>query len=231
VDTEAESDSRTVTIAPGLTVQLLEESEEGVNSSITVTRQSSALASALSSFATAYNGVVDELDKHRGDSGGALSGREIVYSLGAALRTMGRYAGAGKVSSLEQLGLSFDQTGQLKFDQFTLMAADFADSASVNAFLMGATGTGGFVKSASNMLDSIERPVSGSLKAEITSVKGAITRTDNLITTNQDRVNDLKASLQTQMAAADAAIAQMEQQYSFLSSMLESMSTSSYKQS
>jgi flagellar hook-associated protein 2 len=145
---------------------------------------------------------------------------------------LGRYsADNGNVKSLESLGLNFERTGKLSFQQFTLMAADFADSAGVSTFLTGAGGTGGFVKAATDLLDSIEMPVSGSLKTEIASVASEITRTDGLIATNQERVNDLQTHLQEQMAAADAAIAQMEQQYSFLSAMFESMSTSSYNQS
>jgi flagellar hook-associated protein 2 len=231
VDTEAQADSRTVTIAPGLTLQLLEQSDVGVAANITVTRQSSALAGALASFAEAYNGALQELDQHRGDAGGVLSGKQIVYGLGAVLREMGRYSeGGGTIASLESLGLTFERTGELSFDRFALMAADFADSGRVSSFLTGPSGTGGFVKSAGDLLDNIERPVSGTLQTEIASVQREIGRTDDLIAVNEERVNDLRRTLQEQMAAADAAIARMEQQYSFLNSMFESMRTASESQ-
>ena len=48
-----------------------------------------------------------------------------------------------------------------------------------------------------------------------------ITNIGNQITTKQNQVDRLQTTLTSQMAAADALISSMEQQYSYLSSMFQ----------
>jgi flagellar capping protein FliD len=74
-------------------------------------------------------------------------------------------------------------------------------------------------------LDLAEDPVSGAVKEAITSLKTEMTHQDDLIATTQTRISDLQASLQQQMAAADAAIAAMQQQVSFMTALFQSMNT------
>ncbi len=219
VDVAAETDTRTVSIAPGLSVTLLETG----STSMTVTRQSSALSDALAGFAAAYNETVAELDRHRGDGEGALKGRNAIYSLAGSLRELAGYSDDGAaVSSLTSLGLTFDRNGRLNFDSLTFMAADLGSSASVVAFL-GSTATSGFLKAADGVLDAVEDPLSGRLASEIGAARSGVLQIDARIAEEQARVDDLKVRLQEQMAAADALIAQMEQQYSYLFNMLDAM--------
>ncbi len=214
----AESDTRTVSIAPGLSVTLLKTG----STSMTVTRQSSALGDALAGFAAAYNEAVDALDEHRGDGAGALKGRNAIYSLAQSLREMAGYSAEGELSSLASLGLTFDRNGRLNFDSLTFMAADLGSPASVVAFL-GSTAASGFLKAADSVLDAVEDPLSGRLTSEINASRSGVLQLDARIAEEQTRVDDLKVRLQEQMAAADALIAQMEQQYSYLFNMLDAM--------
>ncbi len=222
VTQQAESDSRLVTLGPGLTVELQKASAPGVATGITITRQSSALSNALAGFANAYNAAMDELDKHRGEAGGALSGHEVIYSLGRSLREMANFSGSGGVSSLSDLGFSFEKTGHLTFNSLLFMGADLSGSGQVAAFF-GSQTTGGFLRAAAGALDSVEDPVFGRVKTEIASVASEIRGTDGLIAAGQERVDAMKVNLQERMAAADALIAMLEQQYSYVSGMLDSM--------
>lgn len=220
---QAESDSRSVTIAPGLTVNLLASSDPGAATEITVTRSFSGARVALASFANAYNAAVDELDKHRGQSQGALSGQSIIYNLSQSLRAMTDYvSGADGISSLTSLGLNFDKNGKLSFDSASFPDANLSDSDGVAAFL-GSSTEGGFLKAAGDALAALNHPLDGSIELAIGSVQNQISNQDQLISVNQSRVNDLRQQLQEQMAASDALIATMEQQYNYLNSMFESM--------
>ena len=67
------SDSRTVTISPGLSVDLLKTG----TTDITVSRSAGSIGDALSAFVTSFNAAVDELDANRGGAG-ALSGQSLV---------------------------------------------------------------------------------------------------------------------------------------------------------
>jgi flagellar hook-associated protein 2 len=215
----AQSDTRTVSIAPGLSVTLLDTGSTGM----TVTRQSSALSEALAGFAGAYNEAVDELDLHRGEGEGALKGRQAIYALAQSLRELaGHSEPGGPISSLTSLGLAFDINGRLNFDPLTFMGADLANSTSVAAFLGGTT-TSGFLKAADTVLDAVEDPLSGRLASEIAAARTGVFQFDARIADEQARVDDLKVRLQEQMAAADALIAAMEQQYQYLFGMLDAM--------
>ena len=83
--TDIPSDSRTITLAPGLNVNLLQQSPTGVASTITVSQSSSAISSAFAGFAVAYNAAVAEIDKNRGTSAGALAGDSLAVSLQQSL--------------------------------------------------------------------------------------------------------------------------------------------------
>ena len=65
----------------------------------------------------------------------------------------------------------------------------------------------------------------GMLKNAESNVKSQITGLTNSIAQKQDKVNQMQVQLQSQMAAADAMIATMQQQYSYISQMFQAMQT------
>ena len=75
--TPISTNSRSVTIAPGITVNLLKAG----TTTVTVSQNASAVANALSTFVTAFNGSVDELNKSFGQNSGPLNGQSIIFGL------------------------------------------------------------------------------------------------------------------------------------------------------
>ena len=217
-----QSTSRTVTISTGLNLTLLAASTGPVD--VTVTRSTAALGTALSTFADSYNAAVDELGKQRGQSAGPLQGQVIVNSLSQALGSLSTYGSGESISTLEGLGLKLETNGHLTYNAMTLLAADFSNSAGVATFLRSATG-GGFLKAATDTLNGLEDPTTGLIKTSETDLQSQISNLGTTITTKQNKVSDLQLQLQNQMAQADASIASMEQQYSYLSSMFSAMQT------
>ena len=222
--TTVSSSSRSVSIAQGVTVNLL--SASGGNVNITVTRSTTALSEALSQFATAYNAAVDEVDKQHGTAAGALSGQTVVAGLSQSLSDIATYSSGGGIGGLADLGVTLDTTGHMTFSPFALMAADLSNSAGVASFL-GSVRGGGFLKSATGSLSRVEDPVLGSIAAAESDVKNRITDTNTRIDTKQGQVDQLQQRLLEQMSAADALIAAMEQQYTYISSMFQAMDTAS----
>jgi flagellar hook-associated protein 2 len=218
------SDSRTVSISDGLTVNL-QASDDSKPVSITVGRPASALTNALSAFANAYNSVVTALDQQHGATQGALNGQSLVGFLGQALSGLSTYSPAdGTISGLKSLGFDLGQDGKLTFTASDFNTANTADPAGVAAFLGSATGSG-FLKAATDALAGVEDPDTGILKNAETDVKTQITNTNNSIADKQAYVDDLNLRLNAQMAAADAAISAMEQQYSYMSAVFQAMTT------
>ena len=217
------SATRNITVSNGVTATLVGTSGDNPVG-ITVTRSTGALNTALSGFADAYNAAVTELGTQRGQTTGALQGQSIVNQLSNLLSSISTYSSSGQINGLASLGLDLGTNGQITYNALTLMSADLTSSTGVTAFLGSATG-GGFLKSATDALTSVEDPSTGLLKTLETDMKSQITDLGTTISTKQAAVDAMQLQMQNQMAAADALIASMEQQYSYLSDMFQAQQT------
>jgi flagellar capping protein FliD len=219
------STSRTATISPGLTVNLLAQTASPVN--VTVTRSSTALANALSGFATAYNSAVDEVDAQRGQDAGPLQGQNIVFSLSQALGTIGTYTGNGSFGGLTSLGLTLGTDGHFTFNESILLGADLTNSSSVDSFLGSIESDGGFLGSLNDTLNGLEDPTTGAIKTTETAYETESTQIQSQITSGQAKVALLQTNLTNQMSTADALIASMQSQYNYLTSVFQAEQTAS----
>ncbi|HEY2843714.1 MAG TPA: flagellar filament capping protein FliD [Bryobacteraceae bacterium] len=221
--TPISSDSSTVTLAPGVTAQLLQAGD----SNVVVSQSSSAQADSLSAFTSAYNAAVDELASNRGQGTGALVGDSLVSNLAQSLRDVtGFSGGSGSVQNLTDLGLTFDSTGHLSFDQSVFNTVASAHPSDVSAFL-GSPTTGGFLKLATDTLNGLEDPVNGTIETTRASAQTAITNQNQKIADEQARIDALTSSLTANIDAADALIAQLEQQATYFTSLFASMNGTS----
>ena len=216
------TDSSTVTIAPGVNVTL---GSPGT-ANITVAPSLNSVSSALSSFVNAYNASVTELQKNFGTGGGALVGDPAVLSMQQVLNQVGSYTGSsGSITSLSQLGVEFTQQGTLTFNSSTLNGLSSSQINDALSFL-GDPNSGGFLQYATNTLSGITDPTSGILTSDTASLQSQVQQDQTEIANDQDRLNTLQKNLQSQMAAANALIATLQQQTSFLQGMFQ-YSTSS----
>jgi flagellar hook-associated protein 2 len=212
------SDTRNLTISPNISVSILKAG----TTDITVGQSSSDIATALKSFVTAYNAANQALAAQRGTNGGALAGQGVINTLAQSLSNITGYSSTGTIQSIADLGLTFDNNGVLSFDPTVLNAAATANFQSVTDFLGTAT-TGGFLQTAANTLAGVTDSTSGAIATGLDAIAGQITYTDSQITQNQDRVDLLQKNLTAQMNAADALIAEMQQQASYMTSLLNVM--------
>jgi len=217
------SNTRSVTIASGVTLSLLAKSDAAVD--VTVSRSSSELDTALATFTATYNTTADLVASHHGQSAGSLQGQSVLAALTRALSSLSTFGSSdGAISNLEGLGLKLGTDGHFTYNSFGLMAANFTNSTGVSVFLGSAT-TGGFLKSATDALKGLEDPITGLLKVMETDLQSHITALGTKIADRTDKVNQLKLNMQRQMAAADALIASMQQQANYLSSMFAAQQT------
>jgi len=213
------STSRTVTLAPGLSVTLKKEG----TAEITVSHSLSGVQGALTSFAAAYNAALDELDKHRGKDAGALAGSSLVYSLARSLRDLAGYeGGSGAVASLAQLGLGFDSNGHLTLDQPAFQEAGAAGFAAISEFL-GSTAGSGFLAYADNLLNSLTGSDDGLVSTELSSIRTQISRQNTRIEEEEDRISQIEQNLTARLTAADALIASLERQITYLNGLFDAM--------
>ncbi len=210
------SDSQTVTVAPGLSLNL----ESAGTATVQVSQSDSAISNAISQFVTDYNSVSAQLNAQRGQNAGPLEGNGAILTIAGALNSIVNYSSSSTpgVTSIEDIGLSFDQTGTLQFDPSVLAAMTPSQISQLTAFL-GSPTTGGFLQTASNALDSLTAASTGTLTQESSSITSEITSTNSQITTLQDQVNLLQTNLTAQTSAADALISSLEQQNNYITGL------------
>jgi flagellar hook-associated protein 2 len=210
--TPISSDTDTITLAPGLTVNLLAPG----NTTVTVASDNTGAANALSSFVSAYNAASSELTNNRGTAGGALTGQSIVFALEQSLESLSGYSGgSGSVTSLADLGIGFNQTGQLTFDQAQFSTVAASDPSDVAAFLGSAESGTGFLNAATNVLNSLGNATNGVFEASESTVQQQITTDNQQITATQARVTQVQNQMTAQMSAADALIASLQTQATY----------------
>jgi flagellar hook-associated protein 2 len=214
--TPISSNSSTVTIAPGVTVDLLQAG----TTTVSVTPDTSAAENAISSFVAAYNAASTEINNNHGTNGGALTGQSIVLTLGQSLESLAQYTGgSGSVQNLADLGITIDSTGQMSFDQATFESATASDPNDVSAFLGSAISGTGFLGTAINTLNNIDDTTDGTIQSSININQQQITSDNTQITADQNSITTMQNNLTEQMSLADASIATLESQVTYFSTL------------
>jgi flagellar hook-associated protein 2 len=214
-DTPISSSSRNVTISTGLSVQL----NKVGTTQVTVAQSANGIASALSQFADTYNSVVAELAQNRGQAGGALSGQSMIYQLQDTLRSLAGFSsGTASVTSLADLGLSFDVSGNLTFDPSTFSQTASSSGGDLLKFI-GDSQSGGFLQAANNLVTSITDPTTGLLTQASQIAASQISALTTKINDDQAQISQLQATLTAQMASADAAISSLQTQLTELTTL------------
>ena len=219
---QATSDSRTIQIAPGMTVNLAQQSDSNSPTTITVSRSTNSIEKALSTLANAYNSVVDELDKNRGANKGALAGQSIVFTVSNMLRQITNYQGSGALGSATSVGLELDKSGHLSLNTTTFDALAQNHPDQIMNWI-GDASSGGFAQSATDLIGSVEADGTGFLQSAIKQNSDQIDSNNDAIDAEQTRIDTLEQNLQERMAAADAMIASLEQQATYLTNLFDSM--------
>jgi flagellar hook-associated protein 2 len=196
----------------------LVSADPGQNVNITVAASHGNLSSALSTFVSAYNAAFTAVAGQVGQSGGALAGQSLVYELQDALNKIAQFSGtSGSVMDLSDLGLTLSSSGSLSFDASQLSTQN---EGGIQQFLGGLT-SGGFLQSANDILNTLTDTTTGTLADEYNNVGTQVTNDQNEISSDQNRVNLIQASLSQQLSQADAAIAVLQQQNTYYTNLFQ----------
>lgn len=214
----------------GLTFTL----KEAGATTLTVASDSGALKSKIAAFVDAYNAVVDFIGtQYKADASGKPSGVLAQDStLRAVQRDLRDLAGiasttnGGAFTELAEIGISRDENGRLAINQTTLNDKLKNSLADVQALFAGATDdASGLATSLTEMSDNL----SGSVKTAISGFDASVDRLGKNIANQQARLAALRESLTRQFSIADAAIGQLNDQNTALTSILKSLQPKSDK--
>jgi hypothetical protein len=216
--TAVSSDSRNITIAPGVTATLGNQNVTGQPTSISVANSPTAVINAFNSFAQAYSAAVNTLAQHHGQNGGVLEGDSLISSLTTVLQQLGNYTAGTPETALASYGISLDQSGRMSVD-----GAAFTTAANANFSglikMLGSSTTGGFLQTAVNLLKGVEDPSTGSVKQAESSMAAEIAAQQTKISNAQANLTAIEQNLQKRISSADATIASLESQVSYVSGL------------
>lgn len=220
LSTPISSDSDTITLAQGVSVNLLSAPGAGSPVTITVGESTSSAQTALQTFATAYNAVVSQLAAQHGQNAGALSGDSILQVAQQALSSIVDYSNfSGGVTNLSDLGLDLDNSGNLTFN-----AAEFEQSAGSNfaglSQFLGSS-TSGFLGTATSALNSLEDPTVGAVKTEEASITQDLTNLNTNMGNEENSINQFQQNLVAQLSQSDAMIATLQSQVTFFQGLFQ----------
>jgi flagellar hook-associated protein 2 len=148
------SSSNTVTTAiPGVTFQLLSTSASPVQ--VQITDDTTDIATAVSSFVSAYNKVVGDINSVEqsgtGGSSAPLLGSPVIAQLQETLTgSLFGNSASGSIKNITQLGLSVNNDGTLALDTDTLTGVLNSDLTDVTGFLQNSGSFGQTLATALN---------------------------------------------------------------------------------
>jgi flagellar capping protein FliD len=121
------------------------------------------------------------------------------------------------------IGLEFTKEGKLSLNSSLFDKATAGKLESLRTAI-GSAKTAGFLKTATDALNAVEGSDSkGILRSTIGTVDDSVKSQSAKLEEQQNRIDQLTRDLETRMGAADALIAQLEQQATYFNNMFESM--------
>ncbi|GAB2476703.1 flagellar filament capping protein FliD [Jatrophihabitans fulvus] len=187
--------------------------------SVSVTQNTSAISDAVKALVTATNAARTELGGWSG-KGGLLQGagdvRSTLTSLGSLVSR-----GTGSGGSLAQYGITVDKTFAIAFDADVFAKAYAADPDATQAAIAGS-----FAAQADVVSTAAIDTTTGSISQTITGLQGTGSRLSKEIDGWTAKLADIKDALTAKYTTMQTALARLQSQQTYLTSMFNSMNGS-----
>lgn len=223
--------SNTITDAiDGVTLNLL-KGDADVTTKLTIAPDRSAVKTAIESLVTAYNEfnttargltAVDPANNQASVLTGDATARGVQNQIRNAFNA--RISTDGGVSSLSEIGLTFNRDGSLSLDSSTLNAALNDPDKKVAEFFTGADGTSGFANALGNRLDGI-LGTGGVLDSRTDGINRSIKSIDEQRDRLESRLEMVEKRYRAQFTALDALIGSLTQTSTYLQQQLANLPT------
>jgi flagellar capping protein FliD len=214
------SNSRTVTLAPKLTAELV-SAQPTKDVTVSITKSAATFKTSLGAFVNSFNSLVKELDTQ---ATGSLKGNSLLTAIRQQLREVVATPLSEGFGSMANIGLEFTKDGELSLNASIFDEASAPSNLAALTKAIGSAGKSGFLKAAVDSLSGLEDPTGkGILQSTIKTLDESVKSQDSRIEEQQNRIDQLTRDLEMRMGAADALIAQLEQQANYFNNMFESM--------
>jgi len=218
-----DSASNSVTGAVNGVTFNLQSAAPGTEVDVSIAPDSSAAAQAVSSFVSAYNKVIGDVNTQytvsSSNQEGPLGGDSALRMLQSILLGSGSYTATGSIQTLGDLGISMNNDGTLSLDTSTLDNAIQNNFGAVQSFLQGAA-SNGFVNSLNTQVSGLTDPVSGAFTVDLQSISNENNDLQSQINNFQTYLNNQQTLLTNEYNQADILLQQLPQQEAQLNAEL-----------
>lgn len=214
-------------VIPGVVLNFAGKTTANETVNVNVAVDPTQISSALQSLVTAYNNLATQETTEMGTGGGSLLGNNIVYQIRQAMSQIVDYQGNNSqgMGNLSSLGIEMSQTGQMSLNQQTFNALTTTQiSAGLTLLGTSTTGVGGLQQ----VFNQITDPTSGTIAAQQKQWQTTATNLSNEISTKVAQIQANEQTLDQQLQAADASVADLASQQSTLSAEITSLDYTSY---
>jgi len=213
-------------VVSGLTFTIQSATDPDETVELRLSSNRGELATKLASLVRAYNSARSAVGTQVGETAGLLSGDFIVREVQQKMRLAASYRGSGEtVNNLADLGIEFDQTGEMSFDSSYFYS--LPDSSITAAFDFLGSASTGFGAMATNFTQ-ISDPITGLIKTQQDQYDAADDRLGDQILELSTRIDYMQTSLSAKLQQADVLLAQLASQQTLLSASLDALSLASY---
>jgi flagellar capping protein FliD len=158
-----------------------------------------------------------------GQTAGPLQGNLIVNQISNAMQDLATYwnpTGSSTIHSLSDLGVTFNDTGQMSFSTSTFNA--LSDTQISDAYKFLGSASSGFSALANNFTE-LSDPITGMIGTQISGYQTQEAEINDQITSAQARVAQVQQTATAEMQAADALVAELQSQQSEVDSSIQSI--------
>ena len=207
-------------VISGLSFTVLSKSAGPVTLSLAT--DSGQLSSALQAFVTGYNAVADQVTQQVGQAAGPLGGDLLVSTISGDLQQLSSYwnTSTGSVHSLSDLGVIFDTTGHLSFNQSTISGMSATQISDAFKFL-GSSKSG--LAAFANNFTQLSDPLTGMIRVQEDGYDAQNTQITDQISTLNARISQIQAFETAKLQAADALVAQLQSQQNLVNASVTSL--------
>lgn len=211
-------------VVPGVTFNFTGTTSSAVT--VGVSTDASSISNALQQLVSSYNTLLSADQGEMGTSGGSLAGNNLIYQIGSALTSIVQYqGGTSGMSNLANLGIEIGDNGQMTFNQTTFDSLSSSQISSALSLLgSSTTGIGGLQQDFAALTD----PTTGSITEQEQQWQSQVTALQNQISDMSTQVQDMEQTLNSQLQAADASVAELSSQQSILTASITSLDYTAY---
>jgi flagellar hook-associated protein 2 len=222
------SSSATVNnVIPGLVLNFAGTTSASETVNVNVAVDSSQISSALQTLVSNYNTLTADENTEMGTGGGSLVGNNIVYQIRQAMSDIVDYEGDNSqgVGNLSALGIEINESGQMTFNQQTFDALTTSQiSSGLQLLGNSTTGIGGLQQ----VFNQITDPADGTIAEQQSQWQTTATNLTTEISTKVAQIQANEQTLDQQLQAADASVADLATQQSTLTAEITSLDYTSY---